>query len=283
MNPDYFSSNPKYPSVYPETADVILCIKSIIGCLAMILIFTSCETTSFSPSEDDRFVVQAYLYAGEPVTDIRLTSTLPLGSGDSTAPPINDAEVALIKDGDHYPLVPSPGDSGYYHYPGDDLVVEIGDVFDFEATVDGVTATARATVPLPPDDVNLSPTELEWARGTEPVMVRWPNPERDWYFITHQNIEPNPESIFEGNVFIRAGVVVSEPTDADNMEIPVSTIEHYGRYELKVHRVNQEYVDLYLSREQDTRDLNEPETNIENGIGIFTAFSSREAFFEVNR
>jgi hypothetical protein len=265
-----------------QSAGETILMKYFMGCLAMILIFASCETP-FSVSEDDRFVVQAYLYAGEPVTDVRVTSILPLGSEDLAAPPINHANITLIKNGLRYTLVPSPGDSGYYHYPGDDLVIETGDIFDFEGTVDGITATARTTVPSPPDEVSVSPAAVpvEGFWPAESVFVRWPNPQGHWYFITHMNVEPEPEAIFEGTVMIRPSLIISEPTDEDFLEIPFFRMRHYGRYEAKVHRVNEEYVQLYMSREQDTRDLNEPVTNINNGLGIFTAFSSRTVYFEV--
>jgi len=91
-----------------------------LGCLAVALAIAACGTDPFSPATDKRFVVQAYLYAGEPVTDIRITSTLPLGSTDSVAPPINDAAVTLVKEGERYPLAPTPGESGAYHDPGAD-------------------------------------------------------------------------------------------------------------------------------------------------------------------
>jgi hypothetical protein len=39
-------------------------------------------------------------------------------------------------------------------------------------------------------------------------------------------------------------------------------------------------VNLYETQEQDTRKLNEPYTNIENGLGIFTAFCSDTLYFE---
>lgn len=253
--------------------------------LAIALAVAACDADPVAPPLDGRFVVQAYLYAGEPVTDIRVTATLPLGATDSVAPPIHDAVVTLSRGQDRFPLVPTPGDSGYYHYPGDDLAVRVGDVFDLEVTVGDVTATARTTVPPPPTGVSLSPAELRvdgfWA--TEPVVVRWQNPDGAWYFITHRNVEPDPEPIFEGTIIIRPGLIVSEPTVADSAVISVFTIRHYGRYDVRVHRVNEEYVQLYMSRSQDTRDLNEPATNIQNGIGIFTAFSRRDAAFTVAR
>jgi hypothetical protein len=52
---------------------------------------------------------------------------------------------------------------------------------------------------------------------------------------------------------------------------------------VKVYRVNQEYVDLYENRQQDSRNLTEPLTNIKNGLGIFTAFSYAQAYFYVKK
>ena len=98
---------------------------SIIILYLMLSINCSEEISPVSSFEDgnDMFVIRAYVYAGEPVSDIKITSVLPLGSEDQSAPPINNAQVTLIKDGIQYSLEPSPGDSGYYHYSGDDLIV----------------------------------------------------------------------------------------------------------------------------------------------------------------
>jgi hypothetical protein len=256
----------------------------IIVCLALATVAAGCEMEPFSPTTPDQFVVQAYLYAGEPVTDVRVTALLPLGATDTIAPPINDAQVVLIKAGDRYTLVPTPGDSGFYHYAGDDLSVEVGDVFDLEVTARGVTATGRTTVPFPPAGITLSATALRpdgfWI--PEPVVVRWPNPERDWFFVTHENLDPNARQIFEGTVFIRPGVIVSEPVATDSLVISRFSIRHYGTYAVRLYRVHPEYEQLYTLRRQDTRDLNEPPSNIQNGLGIFTAFSSRTAHFSVN-
>jgi len=37
------------------------------------------------------------------------------------------------------------------------------------------------------------------------------------------------------------------------------------------------------NRNQDSRDLNEPPSNVQNALGVFSAFNSQEAFFEVVR
>ena len=60
-------------------------------------------------------------------------------------------------------------------------------------------------------------------------------------------------------------------------------IGFYGRHRARVYRVNEEYVDLFKFGEQDPTRLSEPPTNIENGLGIFTAFNSVSLDFQVSR
>ncbi|MEA2064319.1 MAG: hypothetical protein U9P14_11515, partial [Gemmatimonadota bacterium] len=106
---------------------LLTCLTGLTGCADKI---------TFEP-ESDLVVIQAYLYAGKPISDIRITSTLGLGSVDSLAPPINDAQVQLIKNGICYLLDPA-GKNGYYRYrtecyegdcPIGELSVEAGYVF----------------------------------------------------------------------------------------------------------------------------------------------------------
>jgi hypothetical protein len=40
-------------------------------------------------------------------------------------------------------------------------------------------------------------------------------------------------------------------------------------------------VNLYSSLNQDSRELNEPYSNVTNGLGIFTAFNSDTLYIEV--
>jgi hypothetical protein len=67
----------------------------------------------------------------------------------------------------------------------------------------------------------------------------------------------------------------------DEYRITRINVTNLGLHRVNVYRVNQEYADLYRSRNQDSRDLNEPLTNIANGLGVFTAFNSDSVFFRV--
>lgn len=58
------------------------------------------------------------------------------------------------------------------------------------------------------------------------------------------------------------------------IQIKSFNFSYHGRYLVKVYRVNQEYRDLYETQEQDSRNLIEPLSNIENGLEIFSTFHS---------
>ncbi len=264
--------------------------------LLIALITTACtEDTPFVP-ESDTVVIRGYLYANEPITEIQLASTVGLGSEDSVGPPISDADVKLIKDGNIYQLEPTPGREGYYHYPGTDLTVNAGDNFGIEVAYYGKLAGAETTVPPAPAGVEMTLDELVvqdffsggfgfrrrfMVEDTAMVRVTWINQDNSSYYVTLENVEDNPEQIETGMPFFRPGRIISIPITGDEYIISLFSVTHYGRHKAKVYRVNQEYVDLYSSRQQDTRDLNEPLTNVVNGLGVFTAFNSVSVFFDV--
>lgn len=268
-------------------------MKRVIILIVFLGLFIAAGCTDDSPlaPEADQVVIQGYLYAGEPVTDIQITSTLPLGSQDTLAPPINDAEVYLIKNGQRYNLQPSSGDSGYYHYEGSDLSVEVGDVFEINVSYYGTIASGETGVPPAPASVSISsntlyipesisPFDFEFDSTKHQLDVTWDPESSALFYVTIENIEPDPEPI-ERYGFMRGGPgrFISAPTSSNEYRIMFMSVTHYGRHRVKVYRVNQEYADLYISRLQDSRDLNEPLTNIVNGLGVFSAFNSSDYLY----
>jgi len=257
----------------------------------------ACDSNTLEDEPPDLLVVQAYLYAGEPVTDIHVTSTLSFGSEDTTASPVNDALIRLLKGDEMFELV-STDNNGYYHYPGTDLDVEPGDHFRIEVTGLGTTATGETDVPPPPAGVTLSRTVLEAPQfgfglgGGRPgfgeesrIILSWDNPGNLLHYVVIDGLEDEAESILPDFITSRRGRFrfITRPNEDASYLINVLVLEHLGSHRARVYRVNQEYADLYENREQDSRDLNEPPDNIIGGLGVFSAFNSEEIFFEVVR
>lgn len=260
----------------------------------------SCDDENLNNIAANQFVVEGFIYAKEPIDDIRIKSTFPLADEEDTSLPINDATVTIMKNGERYELL-SSGNDGYYHYPADDVTVETGDVFNLEVIHNGITATAETRVPTPTKGLKLSTDSLKVPRlqlsqGREVVAVQiqsflqsssieatWDNAEEDLYFMVIETVKDTIIPIFPGPVLdALAGFrFVSEPTEESSLTFIGGTLVSFGTYSVKVYHINQEYAALYVNRTQDSRDLNEPPSNVQNALGVFSAFNSQEVFFEV--
>lgn len=249
---------------------------------------------AFAPETPDTFVVQAFLFAGEPVTEVAVTGVLPIDA-DSTAvaAPISDARITILREGERFDLVPTGGQPGRYHYPRDDLTVEVGDVFALEASYGDRIATAETVVPVPPNGLTLSaavmaPPEFGsrgggFQPGVEDAMVvRWENSGSALHFVVVDNLEADPAPFAEspfGGGFTRR--FIQRPTAADSTLLSARSLTYYGLHRIRLYRVNEEYAELYEGLNQDSRDLNEPPSNVRGALGVFSAFSADSAFFEV--
>lgn len=262
----------------------------------------SCGEENLNDIAANQFVVEAFLYAGEPIDDIRIKTTFPLSETEDISEPINNAEVTLIKGENRYPLV-SSGSEGFYHYPNEDVSVNTGDEFQLEVVHNGIMATAQTTVPTPTTGLKLSTDSLKvpqlpLSEGREAVVMAitaflqnsridatWDNPNEDLYFMVVESVSSTVDPIFPDQVItaLERFQFVSEPTEESSLTFLGGTLVSFGQYVVKVYHINQEYAALYENREQDSRDLNEPPSNVQNALGVFSAFNSQEAFFEVVR
>ncbi|MCK5148940.1 DUF4249 family protein [bacterium] len=268
---------------------------SAVLLITLILVSTGCDEDSPLAAGNSLLVVEAYLFAGQPVTHVKLSETYAISGDDSTAPPVNNAVVQLIKGNQSYILEKADGDSGWYHYTGNDLIIEKDDTFSLEIQHDDQIIRAETTVPAAPAALTLDDSTLGimdfsnftpgsgFDRDAMTITLSWTAEDEALYYVVIENIEANPEEISEGGMFSGKGpgLFITEPNPRNEYRITQMAVTHYGRHIAKVYRVNQEYADLYQSRQQDTRDLNEPLTNIEGGLGVFSAFNSSTINFTV--
>lgn len=271
-------------------------MKNLLYILLLAILFADCDTSATPPS--NKFVIEAFLYAGEPIEDIFIKTTYPISSVEDESEPISDASVVLIKNNARYELLPSDS-AGYYHYPDADLTVEVGDIFQLEVTYEEVTATAETIVPSPTTGLQVTPDTMFFPLigfgplsdsmsayiGSLSMQATWDNPNNDYYYLVLETVSDTIIPIFPEVAadFLSRFRYVSAPTNENLIATPGVGFQSFGKHRIKVYHINQEYVDLYLNQEQDSRDLNEPPTNITNALGVFSAFSSQEVFMEVAR
>lgn len=266
---------------------------AILGVLAA----QACTASDPVGVDSDILVVRAFLFAGEPVADIRITTTVPLVSEDTLGIPVGDAMVWLVRADVRFDLIATLGVAGAYHYPGSDLVVGSGELFELGISRGSENISAITVVPPPPEGFAVSSDVLDVVDLTSEfggfggrgrgagglafggVIVRWTNPERDLFFVAVDNLDVDPVQIPAPEFIGNARRFVPAPTPTDSTTISQLSLTHLGKHRIRLYRVNQEYADLYEGRVQDSRDLNEPPSNILGGLGVFSAFSSSEGTF----
>ena len=180
------------------------------------------------------------------------------------------------------------------------MTVAAADEFALEVQYGDQLVTARTTVPPAPDGVVISADEMvideaalpfpggfgpggPGPGGTEEgsLTVSWTDEEGSFYFVTVQNVEESPVPI--ELLFPRPVSLSSTPMQRSSFSIQSSSIGAYGTHRVSVYRAHPQYVELFQFGNQDPDELGEPLSNIENGLGIFAAFSSTSVFFEVSR
>ena len=274
---------------------IILLSTLMVILFAILISLAGCEKIEMSSELNINLVLNAYLYEDEPVTSIGLSETLPFTSSDTVFPLISDANISIQWQDQDFPLLPSDS-AGFYHCPDSNLKIIAGEKYDIEIFHGEDVLTSETTVPQKPDsmrlsvssiqiDPDLTPREMRLA-GIADIEVTWSNQDGDYFYVLVENIEENPGDIEFG--FSGSGGkfqnfrFLSAPFITDTYVIRVFlSVQQYGTHRVKLFRVNQEYADLYENREQDSRNLTEPLSNVNNGLGIFTAFSYDEAYFEV--
>ena len=257
------------------------------------------EDTTRTPN----FVVEGFIVAGEPVNNIKIKQISPLLSEEVTSDPITDAQVVIHEGNTPYPLIYN-GTTSLYEYLDSDLDIEIGEEYRITVDVGDRQASATTLVPAQPTGLRLTgdqlviPTlrlslqlrqEISDLFQEERITLTWDEAEGQSFFVVIENRavawDPIlPEQIPEEAVELLSSFrFISEPSQTGSFDIIGVALETYGPHIAKVFTVNQEYVDLFNNLEQDSRDLNEPPSNVSQALGIFTAFTVDSVAFEVVR
>ena len=179
-----------------------------------------------------------------------------------------------------------------------DLSINIGDSYQLAFEYQGKTISSTTTIPNKPEGVLISTglievpeiNSLQDLRGfresfQKTIDVSWNNSDGSYYYLVIENVEDRPSSIDPTDLFGDLGInfeFTSEPIQQGLFQLrPMIHYTQYGKHKITIYKVNEEYALLYETSAQDSRDLNEPYTNINNGLGIFSGFSSQEFYFYV--
>lgn len=273
-------------------------MKIKIQAILISLGLMSCEDLAIPNA--NQFVVEGFITADSPVDNIKIKKTINLNE-DIQDIPISNAIVKINNGSSEFSLTYNSSTKKYFD-PSGSAVIHVGDEFNIEIEVDGTVATSSTVVPEKPIDLNLSKTELVVPQLVLNIFLRdqivalfndeisnftWKGIPGRFYFVVIETQEKTLNPIIPAGVpeqskeLLKSFKFISAPSEATSFVIRAVALETYGKYVAKVYSVNKEYVDLFNSAEQDSRDLNAPPSNIKNGLGIFSAFAVDSLEFTV--
>ena len=273
-------------------------MKKFIILLGLIPLLTACFKADMEFEDQYEPVVEAYLFVNKEVGNINLSSMISFGADSLGGESITNAEVLLEGGENSWVLMHDDSIPGRYYMEEQPEMLP-GDTFRLRVELNDKSLSAVTVIPEVPPAVSMSSTSVSLPKvddmrdfmGVEmpdPVELTWDNPEAKYYFLDIQNIESYPISIMPDPPDDRpappggfAFQMITEPTNNNYYAINIRQLEYFGTHRIVFTSVNEEYVYLYNSLSQDSRELNEPYSNIANGLGIFTAFNSDTLYLEV--
>lgn len=275
-------------------------ISRLILCLIVGFGSGACST---APTEslgefNETVLIEGFLQAGTNVSGLFVGTTMPLSSEyDRDASAVSDADVAITVDGVTHSLAAVPDEPGTYHQP--DLVVQPGKTYHLSVTTGLGTATARTTVPFPPQ---ASGAPVLYTGG-DPYRVTWEGETNGGYVTSRQVVELleriPPESQFGGGRFgggfggaidttgfgaLRDSIARADQwrfLQGQSQTLNPIQFSYYGTYALLVHALDENYGDFLISSQQDEAALDEPRFHVEGGIGLFASMAADSVLFRV--
>jgi hypothetical protein len=259
-------------------------MKKIIWMLILIFpLMNSCKKNS-SDDYTAKAIVEAYLTPGKTVS-LHLTSEIMYMTSDSAIGLDNLAPI-ISCNGQSYQLTSSG--NGYYVSDTTLHIIE-GNTYNLEFIYNGVTVSSSTVIPTKPSGFEASGTSIVVQQfdpnsGTmptfpEPIELTWDNPNHDYYMIVVRNIESTlvPTDTVNAN----KPAFRTQPTQSNTYKIQPMQFKYYGTHNIILYKLNPEYAALYNDNGSNSLNLTSPESNIDNGWGIFTGINADTLQIEV--
>jgi hypothetical protein len=243
------------------------------------LILSACDEDDTNDSNDlsNKIVVEAYVYADEPITHVRISK---IHDGGSALPvPVNEANVKVKQGTEEFQLMQVDTTPGLYVQADNFASLNGVDDVSLRISYDGRLYTSEATMPQKITGLNITDTLIHVTPGSEETVLSvlsWNPQENVQYALSIRNLDPNAEPIEFLNQDIQNNPFY-EISQGHSIELKGGHFRHYGVYQIYVTVVSPEYQMFY---NQFSGMSNAP-TNIAGGLGIFTAFNGDAVTIEV--
>jgi hypothetical protein len=259
----------------------------IIIFLTISFLLISCEKTRIADTSDMP-VVEAYLVPGEKI-QVVVSRKIPYDENAETSSiDINSLEIYITFQGAEYILAPL-GD-GIYSDSGGNIPVIADSVYTLSFNFDGTMITSSTTIPIKPENVVQSATTIKMSQfdpdnpsGStipDPVEITFSNYDQSYYLATLACIDTNLVPVYKDSVPDN-DMFSSIPVNGTQINIEPMRIRYFGMNRIIIYHINPEYTTFFMQQASTSQNYQDPPTNIDNGLGIFTGINADTLFLNV--
>lgn len=244
------------------------------------LAIMACNDDSIAPQAGSSYIVEAYIYANEPIDHVKVSHVDPSGSWVSEG--VYDADVQLTQDGLSYQLAPVSNCATCYGALTSTEIFGPGDSLKLSIKVGGIEM--RSSTVFPPSILNLQASiayvDLATHDASMPVVqLSWDALEGYQYALFLRPIGDAGEPIWNTTPPIEHPNPLVGILDEPRAAIYAEHLSTYGTFEIYVTAVSGGYASFL--RRSNAPNAGVPLGNIINGEGIFTAFNGSTVNLEI--
>lgn len=261
-------------------------VKYILLLQILALTFTSCQKNLVDGFEDLP-VIEAYLSPGNPVT-IKISHKIPYqAEQDSSTINLNHLEVYIISGNKEHKLI-SIG-NGIYADSLSLLEVIPDSMYKMRMIYNEHEVSSETIIPVKPTGVTISDTVISIYQfdpdnpsntHPSPVEITWTNADASYYLITAECLEENLIPIIKDSIPSN-DIFASQPVTGNALNIQPMMFRYFGKNRIILYHINPEYSTFFMRQASNSQSFEEPPSNIENGLGIFTGINADTMYIRI--
>ncbi|SFS36118.1 DUF4249 family protein [Mucilaginibacter polytrichastri] len=242
-----------------------------------VIAFSSCQKSSVDLAVTNKPVVVGYLIAGQPIS-IKVYQQKELSDTATYGAAIKGLAVTLSDGTQNVSLTESA--AGTYTYSNNSFLVA-GKTYTLKFTYLNSTVSAQSLMPAKPQNYTATHTTINLPTSTTSLFstdsvattFRWSNTDSLYHVIAFKNDDTAPFQISSrGNPPVNFTVNVNKTVE---YQMQFRSFNYIGIYRAILYSVNKEYIDLLNNQSgSSSQNLANIPTNVNNGLGIFTAMQA---------
>jgi len=262
---------------------------AVAACIGLNILVLGCESSGKDPYVEE-VVLQGSMYVGQPLS-VRITHTIPIEQAyDPHAVGVPGATVQIAANGRPFNLVEQPSDTGgagYFSLPADSHLVTPGVQYTIQVNALGHVLTAEMVAAGPIHITGQNHDSVTYGLDTNNFSFAWT---LDSLCAGYNAIIEMTDADWNADYRILTGRngdrgggnerIFKVSRTADSLTIPWDDFDRWGDYRVRILSSDlAAWNYLYYYRPGSTN--NQPISNVQGGLGVFSAGGADTAYFYV--